>query len=96
MSIRVNPPHGYFRQEHLDHVTAEMRRRGAPVLRACWDAETSTWFCCEGTHRLRAAKILDLAPVIVPVRWHRSAAGRVRARYLANRHAHHFAHVEIR
>ncbi len=96
MSVRINPPHGHYREAHLAHVVSEMRRRGAPVLRACWDAETATWFAREGTHRLRAAKPLGLAPVLVPVRWHRSAAGRVRARHLADRHAHTFEAAEVR
>ena len=92
----INPLHGYFRPEHLVHVIAEMRRRGPPVLRACWDGEAGIWHAREGTHRLRAAKALGLAPILVPVPWRRSQAGRVRARHAALVHAHTFEWVEVR
>ena len=90
----VNPPHLHFRQTHLDHVIAEMRHRGPPVLRAYYDGDM--WHAREGTHRLRAAKILGLTPVIVPVRWRRSGASLVRARFAATRAGHEFDQVEIR
>lgn len=96
MNVRVNPLHGYFRPEHLLYVIDEMRRLGPPVLRACWDAEAGLWHAREGTHRLRAAKALGLAPVLVSVPWRRSPAGRVRARYAAEKHAHTFERVEVR
>lgn len=87
----VNPPHAHFDPEHLEEVVAEMRRRGAPVLRAYRDEEADLWHAREGTHRLRAAKILGLSPVLVPVPWKRTLAALVRARFLAARNAHTFS-----
>lgn len=92
----VNPLHWYHRPAHLERVIAEMRRRGAPVIRASWDDAAGVWHAHEGTHRLRAAAHLGLAPVLVPVPWRRSNAGRVRARYAARRNAHFFEKVVIR
>jgi hypothetical protein len=95
VTVIVNPLHGYYRPEHLQHVTEEMRRLGPPVLRACWDAEAGIWHAREGTHRLRAAKALGLVPVLVPVPWRRPLAARERARHAAARHAHVFDRVEV-
>lgn len=95
-SIIVNPPHWYYRPDHLTHVIAEMQRRGAPVLRAAWDKDACVWHAREGTHRLRAAKALGLAPILIPVRWHCSPNGRQRARFAAQRSGHLFDLVEVR
>lgn len=95
MATRINPLHGYFRPDHLDHVVAEMLRRGPPVLRACWDPVGGLWHAREGTHRLRAAHLLGLAPILVPVPWKCSASGRERARHAAARHAHTFERVVV-
>ncbi len=94
MSVLVNPLHHYFTPTHLDHVIGEMRKRGAPVLRAYHDGEV--WHAREGTHRLRAALALGLTPVLVPVPWWRTRASLERARYAAIRNAHTFARVEVR
>lgn len=94
--IRVNPLHGYFREAHLEHVIAEMRHRGPPVLRAYHDAAAGIWHAREGTHRLRAALALGLAPVLVPVPWRRSAESLARARHAAERYGHTFERVEVR
>ena len=91
--ILVNPLHHYHRPAHLIHVTAEMRRRGAPTIRAHFDGEV--WHCKEGTHRLRAALALGIAPVLVSVPWWRSAAALERARYAAVRNAHAFPRVVV-
>jgi hypothetical protein len=86
----VNPLHGYFRQDHLDHVVVEMRRRGAPKIRAFYDAEVGVWHAREGTHRLRAAAVLGLLPELVSVPWNKTRAALYRARIAADRHAHVF------
>lgn len=86
--ILVNPPHGHFSQEHLNHVIGEMRKRGAPRLRAYFDGEI--WHAREGTHRLRAAKALGLTPILIPAPWQRTGAALTRARYAAMRNAHVF------
>lgn len=89
-SIVVNPLHGYYRRDHLEHVVDEMRRRGAPRLRAFYDSETGIWHAREGTHRLRAAKALGLVPTLVPVPWRRTRAALVRATIAASSNAHVF------
>lgn len=53
------------------------------------------WHAREGTHRLRAALALGLAPVLVPVQWRRTAAALARARIAAVRHAHTFERVVV-
>lgn len=94
MSVVVNPLHHYFRPAHLEHVIGEMRRRGAPVLRAYFDGEI--WHAREGTHRLRAAKALGIAPILVPVPWPKSRSSLARARFSAPLTAHLFDRVEVR
>ena len=86
----VNPLHGYFRQDHLVHVVGEMRRRGAPKIRAFYDAEVGIWHAREGSHRLRAAVLLGLLPELVSVPWDKTRAALYRARIAADRHAHVF------
>lgn len=93
MSHVVTPLHAYYRPAHLEHVIAEMRRRGAPRIRAHFDG--ATWFAREGTHRLRAAKALGLAPILVPVRWWRSRAALERAQFAAVEYGHVFPEIEI-
>lgn len=94
MSVVVNPLHHYFRPLHLEHVIGEMQRRGPPVLRAYFDGEI--WHAREGTHRLRAAKHLELVPVLVPVKWPKSRASLERARFAAPMTAHIFERVDVR
>lgn len=93
MSILVTPLHAHFRQTHLDHVVGEMRRRGPPVLRAYFDGQV--WFAREGTHRLRAAKFLGIAPILRSIPWWRSRASLERARFAANLNAHEFERVDV-
>lgn len=90
----VNPLHHYYSEDHLRHVISEMRRRESPVLRGFFDGEV--WHMREGTHRLRAAKALGIAPTLVHVPWWRSKAALERARYGAILRAHEFDRVEVR
>lgn len=92
--VIVNPLHWYYRPAHLEHVIAEMRRLGPPRLRAHFDGEV--WHAQEGTHRLRAAKALGVAPVLIPVPWRRTRASLERARYAAIRDGHVFVRVEVK
>lgn len=92
--IVVNPLHHYYRPAHLEHVIDEMRKRGAPVLRAHFDGEI--WHAREGTHRLRAAKALGVAPILIPVPWPKSRASLARARFSAPMTAHLFPSIEVR
>lgn len=96
VDVRVNPLHGYYRPDHLERVIGEMRQIGPPALRASWDEEGGMWHAREGTHRLRAALALGMAPVLIPVPWRRSRDSLVRARHAAMRHAHVFPRVEVR
>lgn len=93
VGVLVNPPHGHFRSQHLEHVVSEMRKRGAPAIRAYFDG--TMWHAREGTHRLRAAKLLGLAPMLISIPWWRSNASLERARYHAARYGHVFDSVEV-
>jgi len=91
----VTPLHHHFRPAHLAAVIAEMERRGPPRIRAYLDAETGAWFALEGTHRLRAALALGLAPVMASVPWPRSRQALERARFAAVRRGHLFPRVSL-
>jgi len=92
VSVRVCPLHRYFREEHLAQVKVEMQKRGSPTLRGYFDVESNTWFMSEGTHRLRAAKALDIAPTLVHIPWWRTRKSLERARHV--KHFHVFERVE--
>lgn len=91
--IIVTPLHHYYRPAHLEHVKAEMLRRGPPRIRA--SLVDGVWYAQEGTHRLRAAKALGVVPVMVPVRWPRTWASLERAQYAAIRNGHAFDRVDV-
>jgi hypothetical protein len=95
VSVVVVPLHAHYSRAHLVHVTDEMRRRGAPVIRAYRDDETGAWLTFEGTHRLRAALSLGVAPVMRPSPWPRSAEALRRARFAAVERGHLFPAVEV-
>ena len=50
----------------------------------------------EGTHRLRAAKVLGVVPVLVHVRWTKGVNALVRARARVPSTAHSFDRVVVR
>lgn len=56
--------HSHFDQDKLDAITAEMRTLGAPTIRAVCTDPDGMYVALEGCHRIRAAKILGLVPVI--------------------------------
>jgi len=91
--VLVTPLHHHYREDHLRHVIAEMLRRGPPVIRAHFS--DGVWFAREGTHRLRAASALGIAPILRPIPWWRSAASLERARFAAALMAHVFPRVEV-
>lgn len=93
--IVVTPLHEHFSPPHLEHVVSEMRRLGAPRIRAYLDVETGAWLAQEGTHRLRAALRLGIAPVMVHVRWPRSREALERARFAAIERGHVFDRIEV-
>lgn len=94
MSVVVTPLHAHYRPAHLAHVVQRMRVLGPPRIRAYHDPVTDAWFCFEGTHRLRAALQLGVAPVLVRARWPRTPLALERARH-ALRRAHRFPAVTI-
>lgn len=83
--ITVCPLHWYFDAVRLEHVMREMESRGAPTLRG-HIVDDALVLLAEGTHRIRAAHALGLAPVIVCVPWWRSSDALERARHCARRH----------
>ncbi len=91
----MTPLHEHYSPSHLERVVSEMRRRGAPRIRAYLDVETGAWMAQEGTHRLRAAQQLGIDPVMVPVRWTRGSAALERARFAAIQRGHTFERVEV-
>lgn len=76
-AVKVHLLHYKYDPAHLADVTDEMRRRGAPRIRAT--LHDGQWFAHEGCHRLRAALALGVAPVMIPTPWKKSRAALVRA-----------------
>jgi hypothetical protein len=91
----VTTLHAYYSPAWLSHVVFEMARRGAPRIRAYHDVQTGAWFAFEGTHRIRAASLLGIAPVLVPTPWKRGACALERARFAALTRGHSFDHVVV-
>lgn len=92
----VTPLHAYYSPARLARVIAEMGELGAPRIRAHLDEVSGAWFAREGTHRLRAALALGVAPILIPVAWWRSRVALQRARFAAVIRGHLFPLVEIR
>lgn len=93
--VTVTPLHQHFSPARLAQVLDTMLRVGAPRIRAYFDAVSNAWYALEGTHRLRAAHLLGVAPILVPVRWPRRATALDRARYAAPRRGHVFARIDV-
>lgn len=56
--------HKQYDKDHLAEIKDEMLVKGAPVIRAVWMECYDCYVALEGCHRIRAAKELDLIPVI--------------------------------
>lgn len=95
MAVIVTPLHRYFSEARLVEVIDVMRDLGPPRIRAYLDRTTGAWLALEGTHRLRAALHLGLTPVMISVKWPRSARALERARFAAIDRGHVFRRVEI-
>ena len=87
--------HWYYSPAHLEEVLAEMRSRGAPTLRGHFDREAGIFLLREGTHRIRAAHELGLAPHLVEIPWWRSRQSLISARFAAARRGLTFPHVHL-
>ena len=59
--------HKHYNQEHLNAVKAQMETLGAPTIKAIWSEMYGAWMAVEGCHRLRAAEVLGMTPVIEDV-----------------------------
>ena len=57
--------HDHYSEEHLAEVIEEMKKLGAPKIRAVWMECYDHWAALEGCHRIRAAKELGLTPEII-------------------------------
>jgi len=91
----VCPLHWYYDHGHLDHVIEQMRVLGSPRLRGFHDRETGCYMLREGTHRIRAAHLLGVEPVIVVIPWWRTKAALERARHAAERRGLAFGRVRL-
>lgn len=84
----INPLHHHFDPVRLDRVVERMKTLGAPEIRAYFDG--TIWHAREGTHRLRAAKLLGFTPTLIPVTWNKSKLALERAQIAAILNAHKF------
>lgn len=91
----VTALHAYYSPARLERVLALMAQLGAPRIRAHLDEATGAWFAREGTHRLRAALALGVAPILCPIAWWRSRRALQRARFAAAIRGHAFPSVEV-
>lgn len=91
----VTPLHAHYSADKLRRVVDDMRRMGRPRIRAYYDPAADAWLALEGTHRLRAAAVLGISPVMVPTAWPRSRKALERARFAAAHRGHVFPSVGI-
>ncbi|WP_164561986.1 hypothetical protein [Nitratidesulfovibrio vulgaris] len=54
---------------HLEQVVETMRTAGTPTIKAVWVEGYDAWVALEGSHRLAAAALLGLSPVIEEVEY---------------------------
>ena len=54
----------HYDMDHLKMVMRQMEKMGAPTIRCVFMPCYHHWAALEGTHRLRAAHILGLTPII--------------------------------
>jgi hypothetical protein len=63
--MKVTLLHDTYDSEHLNKVLADMKKLGAPTIRAFAIDENNDWYqAIEGSHRLRACEILGIMPTI--------------------------------
>jgi len=67
--MQIILPHDHFDAAHLEAVKTEMKTLGAPAIKAVWMEAYGAWVALEGSHRIRAAAELGLAPDIDEVEW---------------------------
>jgi len=62
--MRIALLHDHYDEKHLADVKAEMKKLGAPTIKAVYLAGNDHYAALEGTHRILAAKDLGLVPII--------------------------------
>ena len=63
--------HKHYNRGQLEQVKREMVELGAPIIRAIWSEMYGLWLAVEGSHRLRAAKELEITPEIEDISDHK-------------------------
>ena len=63
MIVAPNLPY----DDHLEYVTEEMGRLGAPRVRAIWSETHRSWFAAEGSHRIAAAHRAGIVPTVIDI-----------------------------
>jgi hypothetical protein len=56
--------HRHYDEQHLQQVMQQMQTLGAPTIKAVWMENYQHWVALEGTHRILAAKMLGITPII--------------------------------
>ncbi len=67
--MRIALVHNHYNAAHLAAVIEDMRRLGAPTIKAVWMECYGHWAALEGCHRIRAAAALGLTPEIDEVEY---------------------------
>jgi hypothetical protein len=67
--MRIALLHQSFDPQHVENVKAEMRKLGAPEVKAVYMPCYDMYVALEGCHRIRAAKELGLTPIISSVEY---------------------------
>lgn len=61
--------HEHYDEKHLEKVVAEMKKLGAPTIKAVWMECYGHFAALEGCHRIRAAKCLGFEPEIEEIEY---------------------------
>jgi hypothetical protein len=67
--MRIALLHKDYNESHLQEVIEEMKKLGAPTIKAVWMECYNHFAALEGCHRIRAAKKLGLIPEIEEVEY---------------------------
>jgi hypothetical protein len=66
MKMEIKLYHKHYDEKHLEKVIENMKKLGAPVIRGQFDSN-KIFNAFEGCHRIRAAKELNIEPILVEV-----------------------------
>ena len=59
--------HKHYDKKHLENIKNEMLEMGTPEIKMIFNESQGVWMAIEGSHRLRAAKELNITPEIIDV-----------------------------